>query len=474
MRIIPIILCGGYGKRLWPLSRHDLPKQFLRFSNLSSGRTLFEQALLRCRRGIFDQRPIIVGSTDHRFLIGEALGEFGLDADILLEPAGRNTCAAIAAACLQARERSDDALVMVMAADHDIEDGASFARSVGEAIQPALSGHLVTFGIRPDAPNSNYGYVGPGKADGKCYPVSGFVEKPAKSVAERLISQGYMWNSGNFLFDGATALGQIRLFQPALLDLVELAFERRQVDNDFIRLDEDAYGQCLPVSFDHGVLEKTELAVMMPVSYNWCDVGNWDGLARLAERDESGNAILGDFVSRDSRNNIIHSEGRFTALLGVENLVVVTTGDAVLVADRSRSAEVRGLVEDLARRDHRTLQSGKTRKPWGSFETIATEEDFQIKRLCVLPGEELSLQRHRMRAEHWVVIAGIAEVVVDNHKQTCHPGNGIFIPTGSVHRLINPGSEALVVIEVQTGEYFGEDDLVRLDDKYHRSQDPAE
>ncbi len=474
MRIIPIILCGGHGKRLWPLSRRDMPKQFLRISNLSSGRTLFEQALLRCRREIFDDRPIIVGSFDHRFLISEALASFGLAADIILEPAGRNTCAAIAAACIQAKARASDALVMVMAADHDIDDGASFARSASDAMIPARSGQLVTFGIQPDTPNSNYGYIGPGEADGNCYRISGFVEKPVRPVASELIAQGYVWNSGNFMFDAESGLEQIRLFQPALLKLVEKAFATRQVGNEFVRLDEGAYCECLPVSFDHGVLEKTDRAVMLPVDYKWCDVGNWDGLARLAETDESGNAIFGDFVNRDSRNNVIHSEGRFTALLGIENLVVVTTGDAVLVADRSRSAEVGDLVEDLVRRDHRILQSDKTHKPWGSFETIAVEDGFQIKRLCVLPGEELSLQKHRRRAEHWVVIAGTAEVVVDNQKQTCLPGHGIFIPRGSVHRLINPGNETLIVVEVQTGEYFGEDDLVRLDDKYHRSQDPAE
>ena len=479
MSIIPIILSGGRGMRLWPLSRNNKPKQFLELANLASGRTLFEQTLLRCRRRIFDCRPIVVGARDHRFIIGEALNEFGTKADVILEPVSQNTCAAIAVACLHAQKRAANPLVMVMAADHDVEDAASFAQAVEKAAPAARNGKLVTFGVMPDSPNPHYGYLAPGNADGECFSISRFVEKPSTAQAEKFLEEGYLWNSGNFLFEAGAVLEQIGLYQPDVLASAEAAIRDCETGPDFIRLSEEAYGACSPVSFDHGVLEKTNRAVTLPVFYKWTDVGNWDGFASLAATDERGNSVFGEFINRDSKNNVVHSEGRFTALLGIENLVVVSTADAVLVADRNRGEEVRELVNEMLLLDHRTLESRQSIRPWGSFEQLDLGEGFQVKRLIVKPGAELSLQKHTRRAEHWVVVKGVAEVTVNDCSAIYRPDGAVHIPKGMVHRLSNPGNDELVVIEVQTGEYLGEDDLVRLDDIYDRhclatqSKDPS-
>jgi mannose-1-phosphate guanylyltransferase/mannose-6-phosphate isomerase len=464
--IIPIILSGGSGTRLWPLSRASKPKQFLNFGTRN---TLFQNTVLRCRSDIFDARPIVVGAEAHRFLIAEDLLEIGVSADILLEPAPRNSCAAIAAGCLAALSRCRDALVLVLAADHHIPDAAAFSSAAAAGTELAGQGMLVTFGIRPSRPSTAYGYIRPGAALGAAMTVEAFVEKPSEAEAVHHIASGCLWNSGNFLFRADVFMDELERLQPEIGNSVRASFDGAARDLDFLRLAARAFAESPSISVDYAVMEKTDKSVVLPVDYEWSDVGSWSAVRDVLEQDAHGNAVIGEAAIIDGSNNLVHSAGILTTLVGIEDAVVVSTRDCVLVVSRERTEDVKGLVARL-KADGRVEADEDLQmfRPWGNYERLDIGTGYQVKRIVVKPGGALSLQKHRHRAEHWVVVEGEAEVTVDQTIRTIAANESIYVPVGSVHRLVNRTAKPVVLIEVQTGSYFGEDDIIRLEDCYNR------
>lgn len=464
--IIPVILGGGSGSRLWPLSRRTRPKQFLAFDN---ERSLFQQTLLRCCGRGFDKTPVIVGSRAHRHLIDEDVSTVGIKAELLLEPASRNSCAAIAFACMRAQERAGDALVLILASDHVIPDGRAFRNAARSAVELARRGLLVVFGVPPRSAATSYGYVRQGPLIGKGRIVDCFVEKPDRETAERLIEEGCLWNSGNLIAEASVVLAEIRRHAPEIHLHVSAAYETRVRKHDHVMAGEQAYRNAPSVSMDNAVLEKTGRAAVLPVSYHWADVGTWESAGDLGECDEVGNRLFGNVAVFNSRGNVVHSQGRMTALLGIENMVVVNTPDAVLVARRDHADQVRQIADDLALNGRvEALEGSRCVTPWGMYEKLETAHTHQVKRITVRPGGTLSLQRHERRAEHWIVISGRGEMTIGERTSPINADEAAYIPVGEVHRLSNPGKEPLVLIEVQTGSYFGEDDIVRLEDMYGR------
>lgn len=464
--IIPIILSGGSGTRLWPLSRASKPKQFLNFGRRHS---LFEETALRCQARALHPRPIVVASDAHRFLIAEDLSEIGIGADILLEPMARNSCAAVAAGCFQALARTPDAVVLVLAADHHIPDGGAFVDAVSRARATAEDGFLVTFGIEPDRPATGYGYIRRGETIGACARVAAFVEKPTAAQAQDYIEAGYLWNSGNFMFRADVFLDELKALQPRIHEHVESAFACGRRDLDFLRLGEADFAASPSISIDYAVMEKTDRAAVLPVGYAWSDVGSWDAVTQILEVGPDGNAVVGDAKFVDSRNNLVHSSGRLTTLIGVEDVVVVSTRDSILVTRKERAEEVKGLVQQLKGEGRIEADEDlQIFRPWGNYERLDIGAGYQVKRIVVKPGGTLSLQRHRHRAEHWVVVQGEAEVTVDGSTWTLEPNQSVDVPLGATHRLANRGAKPVVLIEVQTGNYLGEDDIVRLEDSYNR------
>ena len=470
-RVIPIIMSGGAGTRLWPLSRRSKPKQFLTFGGNNS---LFSETLTRCSSSVFDQRPIVVGANEHRFLIAESMRDRDRSGDILLEPIARNSCPAIAAGCFQAIARDPDAIVIVLAADHKIDDVNAFVRSVETALPIAEGGQLVTFGIEPTHPATGYGYIRPGdKISGTSgFSVDAFIEKPDAETAESFIESGYLWNSGNFLFSARAFLKELLRFEPGIHEMVGKAHAGGKNDLDFIRLEEGYFSKSPSISVDYAVMERSENTAVQPVNYGWCDVGTWNSVWQISEKDESGNVIVGDGRVSSGSNNLVHSEDRLTVLHGVDDLIVVDTRDVTLVTKRGCSEEVKDLVNDLKDAGRSEANEAlRTYRPWGNFESLDTGQGYQVKRIVVEPGGILSLQHHNHRAEHWVVVSGIAEVTIDEKVQLLYANQSVQVPLGAVHRLSNPGDEPVVLIEVQSGDYLGEDDIVRLEDIYNRDSD---
>ncbi len=469
--IIPIILSGGSGTRLWPLSRRSKPKQFLRFA---SPHSLFQDTALRCRGGLFDPRPIVVGAADHRFLIAEDLLEIGVEADILLEPEARNSCAAIAAGCLQALKRDRNAMVLALAADHRIPDSEAFSAAVASAMPDGEAGALMTFGVRPDRPATAYGYVRPGEKLARAFRVEAFVEKPERADAIRHMRDGYLWNSGNFLFRADAFIAELDRLEPAVLEAVSAALSGARSDLDFLRLDEAAFARAPSISVDYAVMERTAHAAVLPVDYDWSDVGSWDAVGHAAAPDPDGNAVIGDGMVIDGRGNLVHSESHLTALIGVNDITVVATRDCLLVASRARAQDVKALVSRL--REEGRTEAGEALqifRPWGNYERLDIGEGYQVKRIVVKPGARLSLQKHRHRVEHWVVVQGRVEATIGETVHTLKADQSVYVPLGAVHRLANPGTEPAVLIEVQTGDYLGEDDIIRLEDSYNRVPEPS-
>lgn len=466
MSVIPVILSGGAGTRLWPLSRSSRPKQFLSFDG---ERSLFQNTVLRCRADIFDPRPIVIGAESHRFLLADDLCQIGIDAEIVLEPAARNSCAAAVAGCIRALERSSDAVVMVAAADHHIPDIGAFAEGVADGLGDAMAGFLLTFGIMPDRPATCYGYILPGEQVGGTLAVARFVEKPTADLAGQYLREGWLWNSGNFLCRADAFLTEVERFQPQILAAVKTAHERSKADLGFLRLDEAAYVRAPSISIDYAVMERTDRAAVTPVAYDWSDVGTWDAVGNLLAGDPDRNTVVGDGMVVEGRGNLVHSEGRLTTVIGADDMVVVSTRDCVLVMPKSRAGDVRMLVSQLEGRARLEAAEGlQAFRPWGSYERLDTGERYQVKRIVVKPGGILSLQKHRYRAEHWIVVQGQAHVTIDGQTSTVAPNRSIYVPLGATHRLANHGTEPVVLIEVQTGTYLGEDDIVRLDDVYNR------
>ena len=467
-KIIPLLLAGGAGTRLWPVSRDAMPKQFL---PLVGERSTYQQALGRVSAADLFAPPIIMTANDFRFFARMQAEEIGIDATVVLEPLRRDSAPAIAAGARLALQRDPDAVVLALAADHVILDEEVFRAACSAACEAAAAGYIVTFGIPPSSPKTSYGYIRRGEPLGfdGCNIVDAFVEKPDAATAASYVSAGYLWNSGNFLFRAATLIDEVARFEPLMAQAVEAAVNRAKIDLGFVRLDAEAFASAPQKSIDYAVMEKTERAAVVESRFRWSDIGSWDAVFEVGAPDDRGNVVFGPVTTVDAQDCVIHAEERLTVALGVKNLVVVTTPDAVLVVPRARSEDVKGLVALLKERGRSEAVVHRcSYRPWGQYDSLDQGDRFQVKRIVVKPNAKLSLQRHYHRAEHWVVVRGTAEVTIGDTTHIVHENESIFIPIGTVHRLANPGRIPLEVIEVQTGSYLGEDDIVRLDDIYKR------
>jgi mannose-1-phosphate guanylyltransferase/mannose-6-phosphate isomerase len=467
-RIIPVILAGGTGTRLWPVSRDTMPKQFL---PLVGERSTFQEALARVADPALFAPPIVMTVDAFRFFARQQAQELGLDATVVLEPLRRDSGPAIAAAALLALERNRDAIVLTLAADHVILDLDLFRNACLAGRDAARAGRIVTFGIRPSEAKTGYGYIRPGEALGPAgvHAVAAFVEKPDADTAARYVADGYLWNSGNFLFRADVLIAELRRHEQAMAQAVEQSVSEATTDLGFVRLAAEPFARAPQKSIDYAVMERTDRAAVVEGRFRWSDIGNWAAIAEVAAADGAGNVARGPAVAFEAQDCLIHADDILTAVVGAKDLMVVTTPDAVLVLPRERAESVKELVAKLKQvgraeaTDHR-----RAYRPWGHFESIDAGPRFQVKRLVVTPGGTLSLQKHLHRAEHWVVVCGTAEVTLGEQKKIVHENESVYIPIGTVHRLANPGRIPLELIEVQTGSYFGEDDIIRLDDVYRR------
>jgi len=462
-----VLLSGGSGTRLWPLSREAYPKQFLA---LAGKNTLFQDTWLRAQALAGGHAPIVVANEEHRFLAAEQLRQLGVEhAPILLEPVGRNTAPAIAAAAVHARSEGDDPVLLVLPSDHVVRDVGAFHAAVRAALPAAEAGALVTFGITPTAAETGYGYLHAAPGDG-VRAVLQFVEKPDAATAQQYLDHGdYYWNSGMFLFRASHYLAELERHQPRMSAAVAHALDAAREDGDFIRLDADAFAASPSDSIDYAVMEKTAAAKVLAVDLGWNDVGSWSALWQVSAHDDEGNAYHGDVIAVDSHNSYVHTR-RLVALVGVDDLIVVETDDAVLVAHKDKVQQVKDVVTRL-KYDQRSqaVLHREVHRPWGSYDSIDAAPGFQVKRIKVKPGGRLSLQSHCHRAEHWVIVRGTARITCEDEVFDLHANQSTYIPLGARHRLENPGPELLELIEVQSGDYLGEDDIVRYEDVYGRS-----
>ncbi len=466
--IIPLIMCGGAGTRLWPASREGRPKQFL---PLFGPHSTFQDTVRRVADPTLFGRPIVVTNGNYRFLVAEQLAAIGVEADILLEPIRRDSAPAIAAGAEFARRRGADPGIVALAADPVVGDAGAFAAVCRVAREAAQNDRIVTFGVRASRAATEYGYIRPGApiCDG-VFAVGEFVEKPDAETAARYVEQGYLWNSGNFMFRAGLLLDEYRSFEPASAEAVAASVEHAGTDLGFITLDAEAFARASSRSIDYAVMERTKRAAVIPVSYAWSDVGSWNAVWELTARDADGNAAQGHAVFVDSRNSYATSDGALVSMFGVEDLVVAATQDAVLVARRDDTDGMRRLVQKLKEVAPKVIEEHlKAHRPWGSYQSLDSGQRYQVKRIVVKPGGRLSLQLHHHRAEHWVVVCGTARVTVGEAVKMLNENESIYIPLGSRHRLENPGKIDLELIEVQTGSYLGEDDIVRIEDDYRRS-----
>ena len=467
-RIVPLIMCGGAGTRLWPASREVRPKQFL---SLFGKRSTFQDTVLRVSdEGLFE-RPIVITNAAYRFMVLEQLAEIGLEADILLEPVRRDSGPAIAAGAVFAEARDGDAIVLALAADHIVQNTAAFIAACRQGLVAAASGHIVTFGVQPERAATEYGYISPGKViAGEVRAVAKFVEKPDPATAAGYIDAGYLWNSGNFMFRASVLLDEYRKVDADSVASIGEAVAKAGRDIGFVTLDPVSFEKALAISIDYAVMEKTARASVVPVSCGWSDVGSWHAVWELSDKDGQGNAAQGPAVFEDSRNCNVSTDKALVALEGVDDLVVVATEDAVLVSRQKDANGLKRLVAKVKMVAPEVTQNHlKVHRPWGSYQSVDHGDRYQVKRITVKAGDRLSLQKHHHRSEHWIVVRGTAKVTIDELVKTVHENESIYIPIGAVHRLENPGKILLELIEVQTGSYLGEDDIIRIEDDYQRS-----
>jgi len=467
--LIPVILAGGSGTRLWPLSRQLYPKQFL---PLLGEKTMLQQTIERLQ-GLDCQAPIVVCNEEHRFLAAEQLRQTGVDdAAIILEPVPKNTAPAIALAAHEALRRDEEAMLLVLPADHLIEDTASFHAAVKKALLAAEEGNLVTFGIVPHRPETGYGYIRRGREQGKeVFNVLAFVEKPDEATAKEYLKTGeYYWNSGMFLFGAKDYLEELNEHAPDMADSCEKAFSKVKKDLDFLRIDEKAFAACPKDSIDYAVMEKTKKAMVVPLDAGWNDIGSWASLHDVCPKDENRNCVTGNALTEDTENCLVRSESRLVAAFGVRDLIIVETKDAVMVVHKDRAQDIKNIVEKLeAEGKSEHINHREVYRPWGSYDSLERGERFQVKRIIVKPGAKTSTQMHYHRAEHWIVVRGTAKVTIDGETVLLTENESTFIPVGKMHILENPGKIPLELIEVQSGTYLGEDDIVRFEDKYGRT-----
>ncbi len=485
IQVTPVILCGGSGTRLWPLSRTGFPKQFL---CLTGKESLFQQAALRLgnlgNADIQVASPIIVTGEDHRFLASEQLREIGLELGCaLLEPVGRNTAPALTLAALAVLEGGSDPVLLVTPADHTVVKASAFTAVMQRAVAEAVNGTIVILGVKPDKPETGYGYIQVARhceersdAAILCHDVQRFVEKPDTNTAQTYLNEGgYYWNAGMFVLKASVWLKSLEQFRPDILQATKAAWDKRSADNQFVRPGKAEFAAIASESVDYAAMEHCPGSnfpiKMLPLDAGWNDLGAWDALWNVLPKDEAGNAHLGDVLTTNSRNTLVHATSRLVSLVGVENLIVVETPDAVLVADKTRSQDVKHIVTQLqkTKREEHTLHR-KVHRPWGWYDSIDEGGRFKVKRIQVKPKASLSLQKHHHRAEHWIVVTGTAEITNGENVITLTENQSTYIPLGEVHRLANPGTIPLEIIEVQSGSYLGENDIVRFEDTYGRAQ----
>jgi mannose-1-phosphate guanylyltransferase / mannose-6-phosphate isomerase len=462
-KIRPVIMCGGSGTRMWPESRESLPKQFI---PLIGQRSTFQTIVTVVGDSSVFDPAVVITNTEYRFRVAEQLREIGAEATILLEPDRRDSAPAVGAAAAWVSAHDPKAVVAVLAADHVFEDGKQFAKLCAQAYAVADAGEIVTFGVTPDHPATGYGYIHPGAAlalDPHVRRIERFVEKPDEARARAFIDEGYLWNSGNFIFRADVMLEELQRFEPEIAAATAAAVGNAKKDLGFVVLDHESFAKAPKTSIDYAVMERTDRAVVLTADVGWSDVGEWSTVWRLSPRDANGNSLRGRAVVIDS------SKEQLAAVIGLHDVIVVATGDAVLVADRSQTAKVKKLVERLKAEGHpEATEHRRNYRPWGYYQSIDQGPRYQVKRIVVRPGGRLSLQKHHHRAEHWVVVRGAAEVTLNDKVTLVHENESIYLPIGSTHRLANPGKIDVELIEVQTGSYFGEDDIVRIDDVYNR------
>ena len=467
MQVIPVILCGGSGTRLWPLSRELYPKQLL---SLVGEQSLLQNTLARCDSHPETTRPILVCNEEHRFLVAEQLRELGTTADILLEPEGRNTAPAVTLAAHLARERFDNAILVVLPSDHVILDTEGFHAALSDAIELAKGDHLLTFGVVPDHAETGYGYIRQGAAQGKGFVVDEFVEKPdARRATEFLATGGYLWNSGMFVFKASAYLDELQRQRPTMADACKAAVSDWTYDLDFIRVHKENFIASPSESIDYAVMEQAASTVVIPLEAGWSDIGSWDALWSILDKDADNNALLGDVVTSDLTNSLVRAEHRLVSVIGLDSIIVVETADAVMVATLDRAQDVKSIVRQLKSEDRaESSLHRRVFRPWGFYESLDTGDQFQVKRIGVTPGAGLSLQLHHQRAEHWIVVKGTATVTRGDETFELQQNESTYIPVETRHRLQNLTDEPLEIIEVQSGDYLGEDDIVRFDDLYGR------
>lgn len=469
--MIPVILSGGSGTRLWPMSRKQKPKQFIPLLNEY---TMFENTILRLNGVTNLQPPIVVCNEDHRFMVAEQLHGLDIhDGSILLEPVGRNTAPAIALAAMLAARTNPEELLLVLPADHQIHDEKAFHAAIELASKSAIEGNLLTFGIQPTSPHTGYGYIkAGGNTDSDVSHVDQFVEKPDLKTAEEYLNSGsYLWNSGMFMFRADRYLEELQSSNPEMINACQEALDKSEHDLDFIRLDKDSFEASPSDSIDYAVMEKTDKAHVVALDAGWSDVGSWSSLWEACEQDENSNVLHGDIITHDTTDSYIHAESRLVSVVGLEHIVVVETDDAVMVASKDKAQNVKAIVDELKDEQRSEMDNHrKVYRPWGYYDSLDVGERFQVKRIVVKPGEKLSVQMHHHRAEHWIVVSGTASVTRGEETFLVSENESTFIPIGTVHALENPGTIPLEMIEVQSGSYLGEDDIVRFEDRYGRSE----